>query len=450
MSTGDTAWAELSGDEKMDRRYQAWLESGPPLSHTGAQAAYRLRVGRLTAAMRLKGTPDRVPVPLSVAEGYPVSRAALTPYDAMYDFDRIVDAFVDFHQTFQPDGMVSPLSVTIPGKAFELIDYKLYSWPGHGVPKHAGYQYNEAEWMLAEEYDAFIADPSDFLLRTYLPRIAEGLSGFAKLGTVLDPGVMVFSTGFLAGWADPEVQASVQNAVAAGKEVAAWLGKLYPLMGRLMGDGFPPFFQGATEAPFDYLGDNLRGTKHILMDLHRHPREVLAACDRLAPLMIRWVTEKATPASCPGVFIPLHKGADGFMSMEQFKTFYWPSLLKVIVGLNDEGFTPILFAEGAYGSRLETIAADLPPGKTVWYFDRTDMARAKETVGKVACIQGNVPLSLLHAGTPTEVTEYCRRLIEVAAPGGGFMLDIGAVMQQGKEENLLAMRQAAEEYGVYG
>ena len=35
---------------------------------------------------------------------------------------------------------------------------------------------------------------------------------------------------------------------------------------------------------------------------------------------------------------------------------------------------------------------DLPKGKTIWLFDQTDMARAKETIGQVACIQGNVPL----------------------------------------------------------
>jgi hypothetical protein len=34
----------------------------------------------------------------------------------------------------------------------------------------------------------------------------------------------------------------------------------------------------------------------------------------------------------PGVFIPLHRGAHGFMSLKQFETFYWPSLKKLILG----------------------------------------------------------------------------------------------------------------------
>ena len=75
------------------------------------------------------------------------------------------------------------------------------------------------------------------------------------------------------------------------------------------------------------------------------------------------------------------------MSQEQFDTFYWPSLKKVILGLIDEGFIPFLFAEGRYTSRLEAIS-DLPKGKTVWLFDQTDMAKAKQTVGQVAASRG--------------------------------------------------------------
>ena len=41
---------------------------------------------------------------------------------------------------------------------------------------------------------------------------------------------------------------------------------------------------------------------------------------------------------------------------------------------------PQLFAEGGYNQRLEVIS-DIPKGKVVWWFDLTDMALAKKTVG---------------------------------------------------------------------
>jgi uroporphyrinogen-III decarboxylase len=82
-------------------------------------------------------------------------------------------------------------------------------------------------------------------------------------------------------------------------------------------------------------------------------------------------------------------------------------------------------AEGAYNRRLEYIA-DMPRSAVVWMFDQTDMARAKATIGTIACIQGNMPLSLLHAGTAEQVAAHTRRLIDIAGRGGGFILDVGA------------------------
>ncbi len=136
------------------------------------------------------------------------------------------------------------------------------------------------------------------------------------------------------------------------------------------------------------------------------------------------------------------------MSDEQFRTMYWPTLRKVIIGLIEEGLIPLLFAEGRYDSRLEVIQ-DLPKGATIWRFDQTDLARAKSTIGRVACIEGNMPVSLLHAGSPMEVAEYTRKMIDAAGEGGGYMVDLGASVDDGSTENLLAMVNTAKEYGVY-
>jgi uroporphyrinogen-III decarboxylase len=181
-----------------------------------------------------------------------------------------------------------------------------------------------------------------------------------------------------------------------------------------------------------------------MMDVFRQPDAVREACQRLAPVLVKWVTRRASVHTPPLVFIPLHKGADGFMSDEMFKEFYWPGLRKVINGLVADGFCVYLFAEGGYNSRLETIR-DVPVGRTLWHFDHTDMRRAKEILGGIACIQGNVPLPLLQLGSADEVTAYSRDLIQAVGSGGGFILDAGAVVDQAKEENLLAMIHAAKE-----
>jgi uroporphyrinogen-III decarboxylase len=146
--------------------------------------------------------------------------------------------------------------------------------------------------------------------------------------------------------------------------------------------------------------------------------------------------------------IPLHKGADGFMSEEQFKTLYWPSCRKMIVGLIDAGLIPILFAEGYYDSRLETIA-DLPKGTVIWRFEKTDMKHAKKIVGHNNCIMGNVPLEILCAGSPADVEDYCKKLIKDAGKGGGFILSTSGGMQGVKADNVKAMIEYSKKYGIY-
>jgi len=205
---------------------------------------------------------------------------------------------------------------------------------------------------------------------------------------------------------------------------------------------------GRCRAPFDMLGDTLRGTRGIIMDMYRQPDKLIAALESLTPLMIEMGVSGARSATMPLVLIPLHKGADGFMSDEQYRTFYWPTFRKLLLGLINEGLIPLPFAEGSYNTRLEIIR-DLPKGKVVWQFDETDMARAKEVLGDRACIYGNVPGAILSTGTTDDVKAYCKQLIDVAGKDGGFILSSGTILDTAKPENVRAMIEFTKEYGVY-
>jgi uroporphyrinogen-III decarboxylase len=446
MRSAEKSWPELSFEERLQHRWDSFLRPGVEFVSPEAKAEYEARATRLKTAILLEGTPDRVPV-CALTGLYPASRRGLTPYDAMHDYPRAAEAWLDCNRYLQPDALIAPIFAAIPARAFETLDVKVLSWPGHGTAKTAGFQYNEKEWMREDEYHLLIDDPTDFLLHVYLPRTVAGLDGFADLVSPLDMVEIVASPPYLMRWATPEVQASLAKLVEAGRECSKWGDVFYPLLGQLVSEGFPGSIGSMSLAPFDFIGDTLRGTRGILMDMFRQPDALMEACDRLAPLLVKWVTRRATLETGPLVFIPLHKGADGFMNVEQFERFYWPSLRKVILGLIEDGFVPYLFAEGTYNSRLETIR-DVPVGRTLWHFDHTDMGRAKEILGGVACIQGNVPLSLLQLGTAEEVTAYCGDLIRSASPGGGFILDVGAGVDEAKDENMLAMVQAAKEYTV--
>jgi uroporphyrinogen-III decarboxylase len=212
--------------------------------------------------------------------------------------------------------------------------------------------------------------------------------------------------------------------------------------------GVPNILGGFTKAPFDTIGDTLRGTKGIMLDMYRQPDKLLQAMEAITPIMINMGVAAAQQTGNPLIFIPLHKGADGFLSDEQFKKFYWPTLRKVILGLIDAGCVPFPAAEGGYNSRLEVIK-DIPKGKTVWMFDQTDIVKAKKIVGDTLCIFGNVPSAMLELGTPQEVKDYAKKLIDTVGTGGGFIMANGAFFDQAKPENVKALIDFTREYGVY-
>ena len=445
-------WGEMSPDEKQEALFQRWLSPKDPAGNDlkfqspEAEKLYKERITRIKDAIQLKKRPDKVPV-LPLPSMFPALYGGLTVEKAMYDYNECSNAFRKFVLDFDPDGHMGSAQFG-PGKFFEILDYKLYSWPGHGVSAEHSYQANEGEYMKADEYDALIQDPSGFFSNVYLPRVFGALAPFQMLPFL--PGILeIYGVAFnFIPYGLPPVQAALKALMDAGQEALAWAGAVGGIEGELATRGFPQILAGFTKAPFDTIGDTLRGTRGIMLDIYRQPDKLLEAMEALTPLMIKMAVGAAQMNGKPIVFMPLHKGADGFLSEEQFKTFYWPTLRKVMMGLIEEGCVPFPAAEGGYNSRLEVIK-DLPKGKTLWMFDQTDMARAKKILGNTACMLGNVPLDLLGVGTPQQVKEYVKKLIETAGKDGGFILANGAFFDNVKAENLKAMMEAGREYGAY-
>jgi hypothetical protein len=438
-------WVELSPDEKREVRFKRWLSpSGVKFTSPEAQKTYQARVTRLISAIKLE-EPDRVPVMLPPGFS-PAFCGGITLQKAMYDYDELCRVWLKFLHDFETDTYSGP-DLVFPAKIFDDIGFKSFKWPGHGLsPDSPTYQYVEGEYMKADEYDMLIEDPSDFWMRTYMPRIAGAFEPLQRLSQY-NPLVGI-PVGHLIPYGMPDIQAAFQVLLDAGREGVKWVQAVEHCNQIMLGMGIPRFWSGIAMAPFDGIADMVRGTQGAILDMYRQPDKLLEAMQRITPMTIQAAVSAVNASECPLTFMPLHKGADGFMSQKQFETFYWPTLKQVCLGLIDEGVLPMLFAEGGYNTRLELVN-DLPRGAAVWWFDQTDMARAKEILGDTTCICGNVPTSLLCTGTPKEVKEYCRKLIEVAGKGGGFILSSGAFIEQVNPDSMRAMMEAAKEYGVY-
>jgi hypothetical protein len=438
-------WSDFTPQQKQQERFNRWLSaSGITFNSPEAQQAYTAKVERFIKVIKIE-EPDRVPVILP-AGFFPASYIGSTFKNVMYNYDEMFHAWNTFLNDFELDSFGGPGFVW-PGKVLETLDYKLLQWPGHGLPDTApSYQYVEGEYMFPDEYDALIKDPLDYLIRTWLPRTIGALGGFKNLGQM--PLIEYLPVFYIAQFADPEVRSSILALLDAAQEAAAWLDKLKEIGITAIKKGVPSFIGGRSRAPFDFIGDSLRGTKGVMIDMYKRPEKLLEAMDRVTPIIIDRTVQSAMNFGSPVIVFTLHKGPGGFMSNAQFEKFYWPSLKKVMMGLINEGLVPMAFAEGDYQPRLDIIK-DMPRGTTVWHFETVDMKKAKEIVGKDACIAGNLPASILHTGTPELVKQKCKELIEICSPGSGYILTGGAGIDSGDPENLRAMTAAAMEYGFY-
>lgn len=442
-------WLQSAPDaaEKQEQRFALWSATDHiPFIHDEAKALFVERASCIKEAIQLKKSPERVPVCPSLGH-YPIEYAGISWREALYDLDRINHAWVRFHEDFHPDASGPP--VNIPwGPALDILSMTSYRWPGGTLDDHHEFQYVEGEYMKSDEYHDLIDDPTGFFLTRYFPRTFGSLKGFEKIGCLPAVNEVAKIASIFGPLGTEEMLGSVRKMGQAAEELLKWTAVIRKISLSLKTGGTPSYIGGYTKAPFDVIGDCLRGTRGVMTDMFRNRDLLIEACDRLVPFMIRDGINACNATGHVILLMPLHKGADAFMSEKQFSTFYWPSLRKVIIGLIDAGIVPLLFAEGSYNKRLDIIG-DLPAGAAVWWFEDTDMAAAKKALEQTCCISGNVPLDLLCTSSPDEVRDYCRKLIDVAGPGGGFILSTGAGMQGARAENVRAMIEFSTEYGRY-
>src|SRR4030042_2049508 len=207
--------------------------------------------------------------------------------------------------------------------------------------------------MKAEEYDHFLSDPSDFIVRRLWPRIFGSLKGLEKLRPL--HSAVSYSVGVQTAFGAPEVLESLDALRKVSEESIKLISYSRAFKETSRKEGFPMEAEATTQAPFDFLADFFRGTKGIMLDMYRRPEVVVKACEKVLPFLVERAVAPARASGNPRIFIPLHKGVDGAMSREQYLKFYWPTLRELMLALIAEGLSPCPFFEGEYTSRLEII-----------------------------------------------------------------------------------------------
>jgi uroporphyrinogen-III decarboxylase len=403
------------------------------------------KLQRVLDAVALK-RPDRVPVAFHTMLWY-ARYGGNSIREIMYDYERAAALARQAILEFDPDIYSPPHQFTTLGRVLDASRFKQLQWPGHGVGDNQPYQYLDREYMKPEEYDEYLFDPTGFWLSKYMPRVlgvAEGLEALPAL-----PGYFYMRLVMgMRAFAHPKVVKAFADMRAAGEEANRLVAAMNEFTREFEGRGYV-LGQGAVAiAPFDLVGDYMRGARGILTDLYRRPDKLLATLEKTIPFILKAAISTCKASGSRFVFIPTHWAPDNFMSLDKFRTFWWPTFRKVLIGLIEADLVPVPLWEAECTSRLETIA-DIPAGKAVYWFERTDLARAKSVLGGITCLRGNVSPSLLNTGTPEQVDAACRSLIETIGRDGGFILD-GAfgIPDEAPLENARAMFQAVRKYGA--
>jgi len=395
--------------------------------------------------------PDRIPV--GIQTGAFSCRYAGLPLSAMYyDHFTYWEACIDSVVDIDPD-MGGMMLLGESGLLNELLDIRTQRWPGGNLPDDVPYQFVEGEYMKPEEYDLLLSDPSDFVIRYFLPRIYGALEPLAKLPPFRTMAGGGFLGGILGVLASPEFRALGEKIIQANAEqerIMKMMGGIGAIEAQL---GYPSQFgfgMGIGGAPFDVISDFLRGMRGAMLDMYRCPDKLLAVCE----MVQEWQFARATPAipdaqgNPPRLFMALHRGSDGFMSKKQFEKFYWPGLKNTLIKAVDLGYIVAPVFEGVWDERLEYLL-ELPKGKVTFWSERTDIFRAKEVLGDHLCIQGGVPPTLLQAGSTQDVEEHCKKIIKTVGKNGGLLMFPTSAMDFAKPENVKAMVDTIQKYGAY-
>jgi hypothetical protein len=403
---------------------------------------YAEREKRTRDATELK-EPDRAPLSLNAD---PSNYTGVQRSAAYYDPIGWKRAVRDFTVAFEPDHCNAGLPTS--GAALETLGVTNRLWPGGPLPPDYEYQIEEMEFMKEDEYDLFFSDPTDFMLRRYLPRMYSALSPFAKL-----PPLSLIGSGFeglTTLLATPEFEKAARDIAKAGKQMRKFRNTIGDSYGDLAYLGFPPFTQlgigGIGGAPFDTVSSHFRGMKGSMTDMYRRPEKLLRACD----MILDWRIAHAIPARPEQrgkrIGMPLWRGDKKFMSDRQFEKFYWPGLKRALQAVIDLGYVPVPFFEAEFGDRLERLL-ELPKGKIIASVEDVDTAKAREILKGHTCVLARGPFSLKLA-SPNTVVEYYKEIFDRFGRGGGLLLNI-RMPDRGNPEDIKPMVESIREYCRY-
>lgn len=357
------------------------------------------RSGRLAKAVALEKT-DRIPVVLEMA-AFAARVKKITVADFIQSSLTSADAMI---KTIEKVGEVDGVDYgCMFPPVLSLLWLSKVKLPGQELPEDSMWQVLEQELMTREDYDKIIAEGyPNWRMKFFREKIGADV-----------------------------LQRIIADGPNAPKILEMWKEKGIPVMNQVV-----------ATIPFEIFCGS-RSFSKFIRDLYKIPDKVKEAMDAAMPYMMPQGIATNKRLGLDYIWIGGWRSASAMLSQPLWDRFVFPYMEKAVNEAIEGGLTPILHFDSDWTRDLERFKV-FPKGKCILELDGlTDIFKAKEVLGDTMCIMGDVPPALLTLGTPDEVHNYCRKLIEEIGPTG-FILHPGCdIPIDAKLENVQAMVAAA-------
>ncbi|WP_019225549.1 uroporphyrinogen decarboxylase family protein [Dehalobacter restrictus] len=340
----------------------------------------------------------------------PPAHMGITMAEYINDQEKGLDIFIDYINEINATAPVDCLNsgyMLKPNIALATAWFSKIKVPGRDLPENSLWQVEEKKVMQDADYDLVIEKGYNGLFEKIFPQVAD-MAEFQEF-----------------------IRYNQENgAKDAGKYINA---------------GYPVITASMISPPFEMLC-GARTMGQFYMDCYKMPDKVKAALDAMQPDIVNSAVGIGKAAQGVGTWVGGWRGASALVSTKIWEKLVWPYIYDAAITLVDNGLTPIFHLDQNWDRDIERFL-EVPAKKCILNTDgMTDLRNAKKKLGDHIAFMGDVPAQLLATGTPEQVSDYVKRLLDDIGTKGVFVTPGCDAPANAKFENMVAMFKAAAEF----
>ena len=370
---------------------------------------YQERADRITRAINLEPV-DRIPI-IYMATAFSPRFMGMTQAEFVTNPDAPVEVTIAAMDRLGNLDGINMMPGPFQTVKLSLLWLSKIAMPGRELPEDDLWQVQEAELMTVHDYDFILDKGWNGFLEGYRPKILDM----------------------------PLYEAHLE-----------WIGKDFSeVPKRFRKAGYDIMACGSTTIPFESLC-GARSMPKFFLDLYRIPDKVKAVMDVMLPNLIKMGIRAAELTGVPRLWIGGWRSASALLAPKIWDTLVFPYFFDMIKAFSEQGILSVLHWDQDWTRDLSRLL-EFPAKKCVLNLDgMTDIRKVKEILGDHMAILGDVPATLFATGSPDDIYEYVKSLVQDVGPTGLLLCPGCDGPINTKPENMEAFVAAGREFGVVG